>query len=113
VGAGQLVGVWKMSTSALRTVIDGLLVSEHYALGHVVWRTLPKGLTIRLKSQDDLIIVQLSRDDNVPSRDEWKTVIDHWPGQVVVVEEPRELKPQGARRFLRGKLRQSSRLLEG
>ena len=96
----------------LKTVLESLLSSPAFAEGSVVSRRLPKGLSIRLKQQDGLVAVQLSREEAVPSVDEWKAVISHWPGQVVVVEEPCELKPQGKRRFLRGKLRQSPRLVE-
>lgn len=96
----------------LKTVIEGLLASAAFADGKVVQSKLPKGLTIRLKQQGDLVQLQLSRDDAPPSKAEWKTVLDCWPGQVTVVEEPRELLPQGKRQFLRGKLRQSQRLVE-
>lgn len=97
---------------ALKSVIDGLLRSAAFSDGQVVSRLLPKGLSIRLKRQDDLVVVQLSRENIAPSAAEWKAVLDHWPGQVVVIEEPKALKPQGTRQFLRGKLRESPRLVE-
>lgn len=97
---------------SLKTVLDSLLASSPFANGDVVSRRLPKGLTIRLKRQGDLVSVQLSREDAPPSREEWKTVLDHWPGQVTVIEEPKELTPQGKRRFLRGKVRTSPQLVE-
>lgn len=95
----------------LKAVLDGLLSSAAFADGKPVQAKLAKGLTIRLKHQDDLVLVQLSREGVIPSTAEWKAVIDCWPGQVTIVEEPRELLPQGKRRFLRGKLRQSPRLV--
>ena len=98
---------------ALKAVIDGLLKSAGFADGKVVTSRLAKGLTIKLKRQeDDLVQVQLSREKVVPSMAEWKAIIDCWPGQVTVVEQPRELLPQGTRQFLRGRVRQSPRLVE-
>jgi hypothetical protein len=95
----------------LKAVLQGLLESVAFADGKPVQSKLAKGLTIRLKRQDDLVLVQLSREDVIPSKAEWKAVIDCWPSQVTVIEEPRELLPQGKRQFLRGKLRQSPRLV--
>lgn len=96
----------------LKGVLDDLLKSPAFAEGKVVVRVLPKGLTIKLKSKDGLVVVQLSRDGALPSKKEWKAVLECWPGQALVVEEPYELERQGNRRFLRGKLRVSPRLVE-
>lgn len=96
---------------SLKTVLDGLLESAAYADGKPVQAKLAKGLTIRLKHQGDLVLVQLSREGVIPSTAEWKAVIDCWPGQVTIVEEPRELLPQGKRQFLRGKVKVGLRLI--
>lgn len=96
----------------LKTALQNLLESPAFADGQVVTSRLTKGLTVKLKQQDDQVMVQLSRDGALPSMAEWKSVLDCWPEQATVVEEPRELKPQGKRQFLRGKLRQSPRLVE-
>jgi hypothetical protein len=53
---------------------------------------LPKGLTISVKVDDDLVGVQLARADVYPSTNEWKTVINQWPGQCVVVKAPKAIK---------------------
>ncbi len=95
----------------LKAVLQGMIESAAFADGKIVTSRLAKGLTIKLKLQDDLVVVQLGRENAPPSKTEWKAVIDYWPGQVTVVEEPHELRPQGNRQFLRGKLRQSQRLV--
>jgi hypothetical protein len=52
----------------------------------------------------DICRVQLSRVDTYPSNNEWRTVLQQWPGQVAVVKEPNPFKDTKAF-YLLGKVR--------
>ncbi|GEM_PF-5927876 len=54
-------------------------------------RRLAKGLVVALRVQGRVIDVQLSRADVYPSINEWKTVIQQWPGQAFVVSSPKAI----------------------
>ena len=49
-------------------------------------------VTIAVKLDGDVARVQLSRADVFPAMEEWKTIVKHWPGQCVVLAEPKPLK---------------------
>jgi hypothetical protein len=87
------------------------MISNAQRTGQPVRTHLAKGLTIALKITGDLADVQLSRAKIYPSTIEWKTVISQWPGQCVVVKEPKSLKDTTTY-YLKGQLRMVPELIE-
>jgi hypothetical protein len=75
----------------LRQTIKGLVDQSRRT--HAPARVrLARGLTVSIKVVDDVASVQLSRADVYPATQEWRTVLDQWPGQYVVVKPPKPLK---------------------
>ncbi len=90
----------------MKTLRDSLrcMVDQSARTGEPMRVRLPRGLTVAVVVENDVVSLQLSRADVYPSALEWKTVINHWPGQVVVVKEPKQVQ-QGKVFFLLGRLR--------
>ena len=66
----------------------GSLLEHARKTGEPARVRLTKGLGIAIRIEGDVARVQLSRARVAPSLLEWRTVIQQWPGQAVVIAEP-------------------------
>ena len=86
---------------ALKQTLDKL-VRQSQKSGQPARVRLEKGLIIAVRAQGSCIDLQLARADVYPSTQEWKTVIQQWPGQATVTKPPRGLK--GDLYYLKGQI---------
>lgn len=76
---------------ALRTVLKNLIDYSSRS-GQPTKTRLGRGLTVGVFVTGAIVKIQLQRADVYPSTDEWKTIVSHWPGQCVVVGEPKPIR---------------------
>jgi hypothetical protein len=95
----------------LKDILRKLLNQAEKENGEVAIARLAKGMEIRMKVQDDLVIIQLSRNGVYPSMGEWKTILACWPEPVHIEQDAKKLIAVKDRYFLRGKLRREKVLL--
>jgi hypothetical protein len=71
---------------------------------------LGHGLTVGVSVDGDMVRVQLARADVFPAMSEWATIINHWPGQCVVLTAPKQIKDVGTY-YLIGKVQMTPELV--
>ena len=95
----------------LKDTLGGMVRQANAKQGEVARVRLLHGLTISVKLEsEDVISLQLSRANVYPSTQEWKTVIQQWPGQCAVIKGPKPLVEKAVY-YLQGKIMMSPALL--
>lgn len=95
---------------ALKDDLRSLLKAAEADPGQPKRRRLAKGLVVAIRSDGELIDLQLSRSKVYPSAGEWKTVLSCWPEQASVAKEPKQIERSGTF-YLLGKLRRTPNLI--
>lgn len=94
----------------LKDELRTLLKAADSEPGKPKYCRLAKGLMVAVRSNGDLIDLQLSRSKVYPSAGEWKTVLNCWPEQASVAKEPKQIEKNGTF-YLLGKLWRTPNLI--
>jgi hypothetical protein len=97
------------SGGGLRETLARLVDAAKAAQGEPVRKRLPKGLSVALKFDGDVLAVQLSRADVYPSNMEWRTVINLLPRNTLA-SGPKAII-QKSTYYLKGNVRLAPELL--
>lgn len=58
------------------------MITKSTQAGRPIARRLQHGLWITIESQNESHTLIIARDEQYPSEQEWKTVLNHWPYKV-------------------------------